>query len=215
MICLKTGMMNEYQVATKYAVTGTLILTGIKTVADLDCEVLPECEAIMSFGMCGGLRPKLPIVGQTVIATRLIGPNGEAYECDLAWRRKLFAITNYYAQPYYSSGLFNQANTPAQRAALYAQTNAWCIDDESLWVAQFAAKRNIPFAIMRNVSDAWNDDVSITSNILNASGGIDPMAVLKAVVTEPVNMVKIGIHYEISQRALEAAAQKVGPSFGW
>lgn len=215
MLCIKCGLVNEYDLAVKYAASGTLVLKGIQTVDDLQKNVPRECQAIISYGMCGGLRPKLPVVGQTVIGSHLVGPNGEIYQCDANWHRRLFALTRYYVQAYYSSGLFNQANTPAQRAALYAKTGAYCIDDESLWVAQFASARKIPFAIMRNVSDAWNDDVSITSNILNAGGGADWWAVLKDVVTDPEDMVKIGLHYATSEHWLEVAAQKVAPNFGW
>jgi adenosylhomocysteine nucleosidase len=207
-------MKNEYDLAQKYAAPGTLVLTGIQTVADLNKNVPRECKAIMSFGMSGGLRPGLPVVGQTVLASYLVGPNGEHYTCDKTWCNRLFAQTKFYVQPYYSSGQFNQANTPEQRAAIYKKTGAWCIDDESLWVAQFAKARGIPFVIGRNVSDQWNDDVSITSNILNANGGADVEAVIKDLFTDPVTMIKIGLDYKRSQAGLEYFAKEVGPAFG-
>lgn len=215
MLCIKTGMQNEYDIAKRYAAPGTLILSGQQTVADLQQQVPADCKAIMSFGMSGGLRPQLPIVGQTVIASFLVDDQSNSYIPDLAWTKRLFAATHFYASRYYSSGRYNESNTPSQRAAIYARTQAWCVDDESLWVAQFAKARGIPFAILRNVSDAWNDDVSITSNILSVNGGANPLAVLKDVFTDPLTMEKIAVHYQTSQSQLEQAARLVGPTFGW
>lgn len=215
MICIKSGMQNEYDVAKEFSAAGTLILTGVQTVDDLQKQVPLECSAIMSFGMAGGIRPKLPIVGQTVIADRLIGPQGEQYHCDSAWNHRLFLRTKFYTQPYFSSGTYNTANTPAQRAAIFAETGAWCIDDESLWVAQFAKQRGIPFTIMRNVSDAWNDNVSITSNLLAKGGSVNVFNAIADFVSDPIEMAEIAAHYEVSQSQLEASARKVGPDFCW
>jgi hypothetical protein len=215
MLCIKTGMRNEYDLAKRYASSDTLVLTGIQTLQDLLKRVPQTCTAIMSFGMCGGLRPGLPTVGQTVLASRLIGPDGELYLCDHAWRLRIFEKTLHYVQPYYSSGKFNEANTPAQRAAIHAKTGAWCIDDESLFVAQFAKERKISFLIARNVSDQWDDDVSVTAGILNSQGQPQPLAVIGALFKAPLALVKIGLDYRRSQTCLEQFASEIGPSFGW
>jgi nucleoside phosphorylase len=215
MLCIKTGMKNEFDVATKHAAPSTLVLTGIQMVEDLERSVPKECEAIMSFGMFGGLRPGAPVVSQTVIASKLIGPDGETYEVDHAWKQRLFEATRFFVQPYYSSGKFNEASTPVQRATIYGRTGAWCVDDESLWVAQFAKARKIPFVIARNCSDQWDQDVSVTSAMLTAKGGVDPLSVLKGIVTSPITMARIAYDYARSQSALEKFAEKIAPGFGW
>ena len=214
-LCIKTGMVPESQVAAAHAAAGTTLLSGDLKVADLDRLVPATCDAILSFGLCGGLRPALPVVGQTIIASRLIGPEGETYEPDLAWVRRLFAATHAYTQPYFSNGLFDTADTPAQRAALYDRYGGRVIDDESLYVAQFAASRKIPFAVLRNVSDQWDDDVQVTAHLLNSSGGVDMAAVLRALVSDPAAMIKIWRAYNLSIAELGTAAVEVGPSFCW
>ena len=203
----------EYEIARTHAAPGTLILTGIQTVEKLQANVPASCSTIMSFGMCGGISPTLPIVGQTLIASHLVGPIGELYLPDRAWIDRLYAKTKSYVQPWYSSGKFNEANTPEQRAKIYRWTNCWCIDDESLAVAQFAKARKIPFAIVRNVSDQWNDDVSITATLLTADGGVNPWAVFKAVISNPEAMIEIGRDYEKCKTELNVAAVQIGPSF--
>jgi adenosylhomocysteine nucleosidase len=215
MLCIKTGMRNEYDIAKRYASWDrTLVLTGKQTLNDLLEHVPKTCTAIMSFGMCGGLRPGV-VVGQTVIASYLIGPNGDNYPCNSAWQHNLFKKTHHFVQPYYSSGKFNQANTQEQRAAIHKKTGAWCIDDESLFVAQFAVKRGIPFAIARNLSDQWDDDVSVTAGILNSQGEPQTLAVLGALFKAPITMVKIGLDYRRSQAGLKLLAEQIGPDFGW
>jgi adenosylhomocysteine nucleosidase len=211
MFCIKTGMKNEYEVAKKYS-QAAIVLTGIQTVEDL-VRNAAGCDGIISFGMCGGLRPGLPIVSQTVIASVLIGPDGERYEVDKDWSKNLFSRTRDYMQPFYSSGRFNEASTPLQRAEIFAKTGAWCVDDESLFVMQYAKTRGIPAVIIRNVSDAWNDNVSLTSHILSRGGGADPIAVIKDLFKEPIEMAKIVYHYEQSQRQLYGLARTIAPTF--
>jgi adenosylhomocysteine nucleosidase len=213
MLCIKTGMKNEYDLAKRYA-PGTFTLTGIQTLSDLHERVPMRCSAIMSFGMCGGLKPGAQ-VGQTILASYLVDPAGGHYVCDRAWLGRLTAKSHAYIYPYYSSGKFNEADTPAQRAKIYAKTGASCIDDESLFVAQFALRRNIPFMIARNVSDQWNDDVSVTSDILDEKGAPKPLAIALALFKSPLSLLEIGMNYQRSQSALELFAKEIGPSFGW
>lgn len=215
MLCIKVGMVPEFNIAKTHAAPGTVILSGIQTVETLQKNVPANCTGIMSFGMCGGISPALPVVGETVIASHLLGPNGEYYYPDAAWNDRLYAKTKARVQTYYSNGKFNTANTPAQREAIYRASGntAWCIDDESLAVAQFARIRKIPFTILRNVSDQWDDDVSITATLLNSSGGVDPWQVFKAVVSEPIYMIEIGRAYEKCKTELTVAAVQIEPSF--
>ena len=203
----------EKRVAQAHAQLGTSILSGVQTVDDLQKLVPADCEGILSFGLCGGLRPDRPVVGQTLIASNLVGPDDESYQPDKDWNHRLFLVTHAYTQCWFSNGQFNTANTPEQRAVIYRKTYAWCIDDESLAVAQFAKARGIKFAILRTVSDAWDDDVSITSNLLNSQGGVNIWEVIKAMTSEPAIMIKIWRDYNTSMAELGTAAIQVGPTF--
>lgn len=213
MLTIKTGMTTEADVARAYAAKDVLVLSGVLDVEGLQKAVPASCTGILSFGLCGGLRPNLPAVGQTLIATQLLAPGGWVYQPDIAWIKRLFAATHAYCQPWFSSGVFNQANTPAQRGALYAQYGAWAIDDESFFVAQFAKGRGIPFVVMRTVSDAWDDNVSITSNILTANGGVDVFSVLSDLAADPAEMIGIWRDYSLSMTELGTAAIEAGPQF--
>jgi hypothetical protein len=210
-LTVKTGMQPEADIATAHF--DAQILTGVQTVDSLQSVVPKSCAAIASFGLCGGLRSGLPIVGQTLISSMLVSPNG-SYVPDQAWAKRCFAATHAYTQRWYSSGQYDQADTPAQRAALFASTQAWCIDDESLAVAQFAKIRDIPFIIVRTVSDAWNDNVAISSNLLNSQGSVNIWNVLKDLATDPEDMISMWQHYNTSIGELGTAAIQLGRNFG-
>lgn len=230
MLVVKTGISPEYGIARAHF-PNAVHLTGVQTLASLEAQVPATCTAIASFGLCGGLRPQQPVIGQTVVSSTLLTPASvyvpipphmptESYVSDAAWRERIYAKTLYGAHPYFSSGRFNTADTPAQRALLYEATQAWCIDDESIYVAQFAAARRIPFVIVRTVSDAWDDDVSITANILTASGGVNIAALLWKVAQDLADphgpeeaFIRIWTDYNHSISALGAAAVRLGPDF--
>ena len=213
MLTIKTGMQPEYAIAKKYASPRTLVLSGVKTVEDLKKSVPSTCSAIISFGLCGGLSMTCP-VGAVVVASRLIAPN-ETYMPDAKLSAHLGAKTNSLVSSWYSSGKYNEANTPEQRAVILNRYHAGVIDDESLSVAQFAAFARIPFAVIRVVSDGWNDDVSITAKLLNADGGINPMEVIKALASDPFTMMKIWRNYKTSMSVLDVVGKALSPTFCW
>ena len=184
-------MKPEADIARIKFPSGTQILSGIMSPEELDRQVWKGCTKLYSFGLCGGLRPGVT-VGRTLTASEIHTPN---------WSHKIQA----YGVPWYSSGKFDEANTPSQRARLYQKYGAWAIDDESFSVACVAKARNIPFGILRSVSDAWNDDVSFTSNMLNSDGSANPLAVAKAVLGHPFALAKVWRDYNTSMAALRNA----------
>jgi len=216
MLVIKTGMSDEAAIAKACAAPGTLILSGVQTVAMLTAAVPSECRAILSFGLCGGLSPQAQI-GQVFIGDVLIGPDGGSYIADVAWRKRLFAATRYYERHWYSSGIFNQADDPASRIALYNKTGAWVIDDESLFVAQFAQERGIPFQLLRSVSDGATDTVPPAArNALNSDGSSNVHEVMASVLSDPAqlpDLIRIGEEYFKSLAQLRTAALQVGPAF--
>ena len=210
-------MSSEYQVAKQYAAPGTLILTGLQTVGTLQTVVPTNCEAIISFGLCGGLSPQAQI-GQAFICDTLVTPKGD-FQADVAWRKRLFAATKYYERHWWSSDAFNTANTVAEREQLLAQTGCWIIDDETYAVAQFAQARGIPFQALRTVSDGAEDNLpQAVIDALNPDGSDDLEAVLLSVIKDPIqipDLLKTAEEYYKSLAELNTAAIAIGPQFQW
>jgi len=223
-LCVKTGMSSEYAVAKKFAAADVVVLTGTQTVADLQQNVPQDCAAIISFGLCGGLAPEYDagnaqcVVAQAFIYDRVVTPDA-VYPCDAAWRQRLFAATKYFERGCWSSGAFNTANDEAQRAALFAQSGCWIIDDETRAVAEFAAARAIAFIGLRVVSDGAEDNLPpAVINALNPDGTDNLQAVIASVIADPAQLpalVKTAQEFELSLAELRTAAQSVGPMFQW
>lgn len=212
-LVIKCGMGLEANIAKAHAVPGTLILQGVQMLPDYDRLIPTDCEALLSFGLCGGLRPTAPVVGQVILALQLLGDDGVTYTPDQAWVNRLISTLGASDQPWYSTTTFDTADTPVQRAGLYALNQAWCIDNESVTLAQFAKKRNLPFAILRVVSDQWNDNVSGARGLLLKTGGVDMWDAIKAAVTEPGDMIKIWKNANTAITELGVVAIKAGANF--
>jgi adenosylhomocysteine nucleosidase len=213
-LAIKTGMATESDIAARVA-PSALVMTGIMTVAELDAAVPPSCAGIISFGVCGGLAPGLAI-GQNIIGDLLKTPSGD-YLPDPQWRKRLFARTKAYEHVWWSSDTFDTADDPIQREQLLAQTGAWVIDDESMAVAQFAKKRNIPFALMRTVSDGANDTIPAAAReALRANGTTNIWAVLASVLSDPSqigDLERMANYLSIALGTLYTAGLQVGPTF--
>lgn len=215
-LCIKTGMTSEEQTAKQIASWDTLVLVGQYTLTNFLMKVPNTVAGILSFGLCGGLSPGLP-VGGVVIASKLI-TNDTTYEPGYDWTERLCQCCGVQSVPYYSTGQFNLADTPPQRAALFQQTGAHAIDDESGPVAEFAKRRGIPFAILRVVSDAWDDTVPLAArNALNPDGTSNVNSILAYLEAHPAqdgeqlkDLAKTVLEYNHALNVLYSSGQKAG-----
>ena len=216
-LVIKTGMAVEAAIVKKYVSSSILQLTGEYDVDALDKAVPPDCEAIISVGVCGGLSPQAQI-GQAFIYDRVITPDG-TYTCDPDWRRRLFTATRYYERGCWSSGQFNTANTEQQRAQLFANSGCWVIDDESFAIAEFAHRRGISFIGLRTVSDGAEDNLPpAVVDALSPDGTDNLRAVIESVVEDPLQilaLIKTALEAKRSFDELETACIAVGANFQW
>jgi adenosylhomocysteine nucleosidase len=220
-LCIKTGMKPEYDIARAFAGkedgNTTLVLTGIQTAADLEKVVPTDCTGVMSFGLCGGLADGVE-VGASFLATNLVTPDG-TYQADAAWNARLFAKTRAVEVHWWSTGIFNTADSRDQRLSIFTTTGAAVIDDESYAVAVFAKDRNIPFVCLRVVSDGTKipDLPPAARNALNTAGDADIEEVFASLAKDPAqlpSLIEIAREYSISIGELRTIAAIIGPSFG-
>jgi hypothetical protein len=226
-ITVVTGLAEEAAIAKQYC-PGALVLCGQAQRDALSTLVPSKCDAIMSFGLCGGLAsmntPEVPMqIGQIVIADTLVDGYGNIYMPDPFWRRRLFAATRAYEHVWFSSGLYHDADTPAQRFNLFNKFHAYCIDDESLAVSLLAQHRSIPFTIIRSISDGWDDTVPAaarTATNPDGTSNIDSvLAWLEAHPSEDseeiLDLVEIAGKYNTSINELRTCAIQLGQTFQW
>lgn len=220
-LAIKTGMSSEDTTAREVARWDTVFLTGMMSVVDFETKVPPTVTGIISFGLCGGLAPGLA-VGSVCIASVLIDGN-TLYRPNGLWTARLATACNAKTVPYFSTGQFDLADTPEQRADLWSKYGCSAIDDESAAMAQFAKERNLPFAIMRVVSDAWNDTVPLAArNAVNPDGTANVSSIIAWLEANPgqagteiKDLVKTAAEYTIALNVLQQAGQMVGEYFQW
>lgn len=193
MLVIKTGMDPEFdtvrKMLTDYGSPDDVeVLKGIWPAFRLNEEMPKECRAIISVGTCGGLcpgpKPARPLVGQTFVANSLVTTAG-VFSPDPDWLSRLSVMPSVTPARWWSSGQFNTADDVKSRTSIFEQSGALLIDDESYDVAKFATLRNIPFAILRTVSDTCvpEDDIPPAArNALQAGGGFDVFSVIKSIL---------------------------------
>jgi hypothetical protein len=167
------------------AVQGLLVVVGMareaRIVGDaqtviggrgLDAIRAKQPSAILSFGLCGGLDPALG-VGDLVL-----GNGDPAWTSDLA-----AALPTKRAS--FASGPEIIASAAA-KAALRERTGAGAADMESHLASEAAAQLGVPFAILRAVSDAAEDDLPVSAHAgFSPDGSTNVGAVLAALARRP------------------------------
>jgi len=109
-----------------------------------------DIRGVISVGLAGALSPLLK-VGEAVIADRVV-QGRETWRCSDPWRVALAAkLSQTHQGPVAASDtILDNAET---KAALYDSTGALAVDMESAIAARFAVRRNLPFAVLRVISD--------------------------------------------------------------
>lgn len=149
MLVLVTGMKRE---AKRIGRGNQVVVSGgdNTALASRIAAATSDARALLSIGIGGGLAPELP-VGAIVIATELVW-GSERLPTDSAWRT---ALVNRL--PHATTGPIAGSDTivatPTAKSALHRKTGALLADMESHIAARVAAKRDLPFAALRVVSD--------------------------------------------------------------
>jgi hopanoid-associated phosphorylase len=109
-----------------------------------------DIRGVISIGLAGALSPHLK-VGEVVIADDVM-TGLERWQCHEGWRVRLMSRipTAHQGQIFGSDVIIDQADT---KAGLHDTTGALAVDMESQIAARFAAKRNLPLAALRVISD--------------------------------------------------------------
>jgi adenosylhomocysteine nucleosidase len=214
---------------------GLVVVTGLDAEAEIARRAFPEatvfcgqserdalatlvpndCTAIVSFGLCGGLAPHVK-VGDLITAYGVT--NGEQiFHSDLEWTLRIQLATSAFPTFMFSSGVYREADTPEQRKLLFDRTKASVIDDESLAVARLAMERGIKMAVLRVVSDDYQDTIpSIARVAVKRDGSLDTRAALDWLSKNPTELsvvMDLAAKFKRSLAVLEAAATKVGSTF--
>lgn len=210
------GMPDERRVLTNALRPGTPILCGTDKL-NL-AKLLPaSCTRIVCMGVCGGLSPDL-VVPDVAMAATVVDHAGDSARADLAWNRDAVRAAaksgiTLHQVPYYSSGQMDEADSAPRRAAMFKRYGAHAIDDETRFVVAAARARNIPFNVVRPLSDDWRDTLplSATGPIMNRDGSANVSYLLWSLGRDQgpdsETLFQVARDYSRSLDALEAVAQ--------
>jgi adenosylhomocysteine nucleosidase len=166
-------------------------------------------NALVSFGLAGGLNPAL-LPGAVLVPQSVID-GGEIYPCDPALIEWLGGAN---AKCMMSAKWV--AETGSEKAALFKATQAEAIDLESGAVARIAAGAKIPFAVLRAVADPAQRNLPPAALIaLNGAGEIGFLSVLASVFKKPMQipaLIALGQDAAKSRAALIRKLQAIMPA---
>lgn len=144
-------------------------------------EAAPHVAGVISFGMAGGLDPRLPL-GGLIIGTGVTGvfPRG----CDAGWAKALKALLpGAYLGAIHADG---RLSADAGEKAARARSGALAVDMESHIAGAIAMEAGLPFAVLRCISDVAGASLPPAIAVsMNPVGGVAYGAVLRSVLRHP------------------------------
>ena len=176
MLGIVTGLQAEARIARRLGVA--LAGGGTPDGARHAARALVDAgaTALLSFGLAGGLDPAL-VAGDLVIPI-WVTCGGRSFATDPALLQADAAGT-LAAEPAVVA-------TVAAKAGLRARTGAAAVDLESGAVAEVAAERSVPFAVLRAICDPAGRDLPPTAlAALDAHGAIAGWRVAKSLFSHP------------------------------
>ena len=168
--------------------------------------------ALMSFGMAGGLDPRLG-AGALVLPSAVISREGARISTSKAWHDRLRDAA-VAAQLVVTDGelltTLHSLDSVAAKSAALRDTGAVAVDMESLAVAEVAAGRNLPFVAVRVIVDTALDELPGAVVAASREGQVrigQLIGALALAPTELMGLVRLARRYRIAVRSLAAVAR--------
>ena len=213
------GLAAEARIA---AGPGIVVIAGGGDRHRLAAEIeaaAPGARGIVSFGVAGGLSPKLA-PGDILLADTIVAPDGTRYDTDIAWRRAIAGTlgASLKSAPWLA---FAGVDTPladvAGKTALHRATGAAIVDMESHIVANLAARHGLALAAVRVVTDPARRALPHAATVgMRADGKVDLAAILLSLGKNPgqlPGLIRTGLDARVAFAALLRCRQLLGPGY--
>jgi adenosylhomocysteine nucleosidase len=151
-----------------------------------DTLISRGATALLSFGIAGGIDPAVR-PGAVVLAREVVLPDGGRLAADAAWADKV-ALAARDMTPHRApiAGTDRILTSVEQKSELRHRTGAMAVDMESHGVARAAARRAVPFLVIRAVADPAERALPRSAVAgLDAAGTVRPLATLAAIAADP------------------------------
>ncbi len=165
---------------------------------------------LMSFGMAGGLDPKLS-AGTVVVPTEVISLGGTRFKTSAEWREQL--CRGIARRRTSVGGVLLSSAAPvdavADKAALFRETGAVAVDMESLGIAEVAAARGLPFMAVRVIVDTAGDVLPRAVVAASQAGQVSMRRLIGGLALAPLELfaiIRLAQRYSAARRSLNAVA---------
>jgi adenosylhomocysteine nucleosidase len=184
-LAIVVGMKSEARIV---AGADGLVVVGGGSAARVEAGLARLHEAhpiqgVLSFGVAGGLAPGLK--PGDLVAPAAVLSQAAVFACHRDWMEHLARFTPKASQGALL-GVDEPIVAPDRKRRLHEETGAIAVDMESHGAARFAYARNLPFAVLRAISDPC--DRAIPSAALagfKPDGSTDIGAVMAALARNP------------------------------
>jgi hopanoid-associated phosphorylase len=204
-------------IEARIAGTAAMIADGDRTASLLRDAMRQGVRGIISFGVCGGLDPRLR-PGKVIIASSVFAGKDKAYPSDLLWAAQLLRMMpNAGYSPI--AGVASPMTSFEERRAFHATTGAVAVDMESQIVARIAVEFRIPFAACRVVLNPAHRILPRAALINIGPAGKPALRKIGgSVLREPrqlPGLSRLAVDALIAMRALHSAKQRLGTHLGF
>jgi hopanoid-associated phosphorylase len=199
------------------ASTGAIVChgRGLRLRDSLAQAVAGGCAGIVSFGIAGGLDPRLP-VGTPVIASAVVDGK-DALPTDGRWSSHLLR-TFPGAQYGRVLGSDEPVAGVGAKGSAFRRTGAVVVDMESHLAATAARRLGVPLAVVRVVADPAGRMVPEWAlDAMRPDGSADALAVLRAAARRPAelrHLLALARDVWIARSVLARACRLFDASFG-
>jgi adenosylhomocysteine nucleosidase len=173
--------------------------------------VKARVAALASWGMAGGLDPKLR-AGSIFLPSEVISTDGTGLPTTRHWRERLAAALAGQ-QPLERGKLLSSPQAiaaVAEKLALYRSTGALAVDMESLAIAQVAALQGLPFIAVRVIVDTAHDELPQAVVKASRTGRVQTWRLIGALALAPAEfgaVVRLAQQYRAASRSLATVAR--------
>ncbi len=173
-------------------------------------------HGVLSFGVAGGLAPGLR--PGDLVAPSAVLSGSTAFACHRAWTRHL-AHSAAKAGQGLLLGVDEPIHAPERKRRLHRQTGAVAVDMESHGAARFAQAQNLPFTVLRAISDPRDRAIPAAALAgFKPDGSADAFAVLAALARSPgqtAALIRTALDARAALAALLGGRRRLGRLFGF
>ena len=187
----------------------------------VDRLIAEGAEAILSFGLAGGLDPSIP-PGALIVPEGVLLPESDGLkvlETDRRWRNRLVNLLSSGSEVRENPLLcsFEPVLGVADKAKLHQDSEAGAVDMESALIARAAANRSVPFLALRAVSDCAATAIpAAAASAMTQGGRLNIWPIIVALATGQLNLLDllhVGRQSQLAGGNLSRAVHAALPAF--